>query len=289
MENILKLAISDGLDDPSLDEGLGTVYERLVLDDFFRRWIQTHNIRRVLEAPIYGMTGLTGINSFEFVRQGASLTLVADKQEHLDESRRLWQLLGLADRVDFRLVEDLSALPFADRSFDFVWNFAALWHLQDAPALVEELARVSSNLVFISVQNTRQPGFFLRKHFIDRELFATVHERWLRLGPVKEQLRNHSMAVLKEGVFDVPPFPDTAMPVGRLLERLKLRKPRSAAQAAQKRWSWNIVKHYAGQDPGLRERVGKFMFLERSPLPTALKALWAHHRFVLAGRSGDGE
>ena len=47
---------------PDFNEGLGTVYERFRLNHFFDRLLDTYAINTVLEFPIYGMTGLTGIN-----------------------------------------------------------------------------------------------------------------------------------------------------------------------------------------------------------------------------------
>ena len=42
------------------NEGLGLVYERFVLNDFLDNLRQRHNIKSVLEAPLYGMAGVSG-------------------------------------------------------------------------------------------------------------------------------------------------------------------------------------------------------------------------------------
>ena len=75
------------------DEGLGTVYERFILNDFFDLLIDSYEIDRVLEVPIYGMTGLTGINSVQFVRRGCRVTLVDSKEEKVNEALQIWKLL----------------------------------------------------------------------------------------------------------------------------------------------------------------------------------------------------
>jgi hypothetical protein len=45
------------------NEGLGVVYERFVLNDYLDQLVDRHAIKTVLEAPLYGMAGVSGINS----------------------------------------------------------------------------------------------------------------------------------------------------------------------------------------------------------------------------------
>ena len=54
------------------NEGLGLVYERFVLNDFLDDLRRRHNIQSVLEAPLYGMAGVSGINDVDFARKGVS-------------------------------------------------------------------------------------------------------------------------------------------------------------------------------------------------------------------------
>ena len=60
------------------DEGLGLVYERFVLNDFLDDLRRRHGIKTVLEAPLYGMAGVSGINDVIFARNGVSVTMVDD-------------------------------------------------------------------------------------------------------------------------------------------------------------------------------------------------------------------
>ncbi|NIV36633.1 MAG: hypothetical protein GWN58_46525, partial [Anaerolineae bacterium] len=45
------------------NEGLGLVYERFVLNDFLLALRKEFGIESVLEAPLFGMAGVSGINS----------------------------------------------------------------------------------------------------------------------------------------------------------------------------------------------------------------------------------
>ena len=66
------------------NEGLGLVYERFVLNDFLERLRQTYAIRSVLEAPLYGMAGVSGINDVALARAGVQVTMVDDAPERIE-------------------------------------------------------------------------------------------------------------------------------------------------------------------------------------------------------------
>jgi SAM-dependent methyltransferase len=266
------------------DEGLGTVYERIIMNDMFDRYIDKYNIHSVLEAPVFGMTGLTGINSVEFAKKGCSLTIVDNNPTRINESKKLWKLIGREKNVEFCYYPNFSYLNFKSNSFDFVWNFAALWHIQDAPTVIKEMTRVSSNLIFISVQNNKQVGYYLRKHFIDKKLFSEVYEDWLNLNLVKSLLLENGATIIEQGVFDMPPFPDIAMPVGELLQRIGIKRVQKekARDKKQEHWQWNIMNYYMGKDPQFKDRINRFRFIENSHLPVGFKTLWSHHRYILA-------
>ena len=75
------------------NEGLGLVYERFVLNDFLDNLRKRYNLQSVLEAPLYGMAGVSGINDVIFAQNGANVTLVDDNAERI---RHLLQQKSLA-------------------------------------------------------------------------------------------------------------------------------------------------------------------------------------------------
>ena len=77
------------------DEGLGLVYERFVLNDFLDDLRQRANIQTVLEAPIYGMAGVSGINSVALAEAGCQVTLVDDTPDRAEQVQRIWSELDL--------------------------------------------------------------------------------------------------------------------------------------------------------------------------------------------------
>lgn len=262
------------------NEGLGLVYERLVLNDYLRRLLKRYEVQTVLEAPLFGMAGVSGINSVHLAQQGCEVTVVDVNAERLQGIERIWGELELPCR--FVLHEDLTQLPFDDRSFDLVWEWAGLWYLRDPQGLLAELGRVSRNLVFVAMPNRLQIGYWMRKLWVDREFFQSVDERWANMGLIKRTLRDAGLTIEEEGVLDVPPWPDTVMPAAELLRRLGVRSQRLEGRFSGDGWQWSTMDYYLGKRPELEQIIDGYSFLERLPLPWRLKVMWAHHRYVLA-------
>lgn len=264
-----------------MNEGLGLVYERFVLNDYLLSLLKRHTIRTVLEAPAYGMAGITGINSIELARAGCSVTVVDEDEGRIREAMRIWDELGL--RAQWVCCPGMKNLPFPDKAFDLVWEWAGLWYLKDAEGFLREMARVSAQLLFIAMPNPRQPGYILRKRFLEPEFFSRVDESWVDMGKIKKVLRGEGFRPVEEGFLDTPPWPDTVMPAAKLLEKLGVKSRKLQERFSGDAWNWNIIDYYAGRDPTLRARVMRYAFLEKA-MPRLFKSIWAHHRFVLFSR-----
>jgi SAM-dependent methyltransferase len=267
------------------NEGLGVVYERFVLNDYLEQLVDEYGIRTVLEAPLYGMAGVSGINSVQLAQRGCDVTLVDCVEERLNGVARIWRELELP--AHFVLHQDFAHLPFEDNSFDLAWEWAGLWYLPDAETLLRELARVSRRLVFVAMPNSLQVGYLLRKYLIDRDFFNTVDERWVQMGRIKSVLRGVGVRFVDQGVLDVPPWPDTVMPAAEVLRRLGINSRRLEAQFSGDEWSWSTMAYYLDQEPDLYDRVIKYAWLDRASMPWQLKLVWAHHRYILGIVDGN--
>ena len=264
------------------NEGLGLVYERFVLNDFLDDLRRRYAIRSVLEAPLYGMAGVSGINDVVFARRGVDVTMVDDTPVRLEGVQRIWQ-------EDLRLPANLvciepdqwGALPFADNSFDFTWEWAGLWYINDPAGLLRELVRTSRNLVFVAMPNNIQVGYWMRKLVIDREFFAQHDEGWTDIGRIRRILEQAGVEIIDQGVLDVPPWPDTVMPANEVLQRLGIRSKQLEEQFTGDGWQWSTMAYYLGDEPDLYERVMKYAWLDQAPLPWQVKSVWAHHRYLL--------
>ena len=264
------------------NEGLGVVYERFVLNEYLDKLLARHKMRTVLEAPLYGMAGVSGINSVRLAQQGCAVTLVDSNAERLEGVARIWGDLGLSATLIHH--EDMGRLPFPDGSFDLAWEWAGLWYLPDAEALLRELVRTSRKLVFVAMPNRLQVGYLMRKYLIDRDFFKTVDERWVDMGRIKGILREEGVRIVEEGVLDVPPWPDTVMPAAEVLKRLGIKSKKLEEQFSGDSWQWSTMDHYLGKRPELHAQVMRYAFLDRAPLPWWIKAVWAHHRYALGDK-----
>lgn len=261
------------------NEGLGLVYERFVLNDFLLNLKGQYGFQTVLEAPLYGMAGVSGINSVALARAHCAVTLVDDNAERLAGVQRIWDELGL--QAQFKQVEDWSRLPFPDRSFDLVWNWAALWHLSDPADCLRDLVRCANDYIFVAIPNPVQVGYLMRKYVVEPEFVHDVQERWTDIDLIVRQLSWLGVDIIDQGVLDVPPWPDTVMPANELLRRLGIRSQRLENRFTGDGWQWSTMAYYLGEQPELYRRVMKYAWLERLALPWKVKQVWAHHRWVL--------
>lgn len=264
------------------NEGLGLVYERFVLNDFLEALRQRYQIQSVLEAPLYGMAGVSGINDVALARQGVAVTMVDDNEERLQGVQRIWE-------EDLRLPVNLvhtppdrwQALPFADGSFDLTWQWAGLWYIENPAGLLRELVRTSRNLVFVAMPNNLQVGYWLRKLVIDREFFAHHDEQWTDISRLRRILEIEGVEIIEQGVLDTPPWPDTVMPANEVLKRLGIQSKQLEQQFTGDNWQWSTMAYYLGKEPDLYDRVIKYAWLDHARLPWQVKAIWAHHRYLL--------
>ncbi|MCB0236856.1 MAG: hypothetical protein KDG58_21970, partial [Anaerolineae bacterium] len=63
---------------------------------------------------------------------------------------------------------------------------------------------------------------------LEPEFFERIggREAWVNMNMIKRLLRWLDVEIIDEGVLDVPPWPDTVMPAGQVLEKLGVRSER---------------------------------------------------------------
>jgi hypothetical protein len=274
------------------NEGLGLVYERFVLNGFLLALQQEHDIETVLEAPLFGMAGVSGINSVALARAGVRVALVDDHAGRLAAVTRIWDELDLP--AQFVHHANWRQLPFPDGAFDLAWNWAALWHLSDGtseradlPAhLLRELVRVSRRIIFVAMPNRVQVGYLLRKYVLERDFVEHVDESWADMDRIRRVLEAAGARIVRQGVLDVPPWPDTVMPAAEVLKRLGIKSQKLKDQFSGDAWQWSTMAYYLGEQPELYERVMRYAWLDRAPIPWRIKAMWAHHRYLVGVKGG---
>lgn len=258
----------------NFNEGLGLVYERLLLADNLVKLAKKYNLKRVLEAPTRGMLGIPALNSVSLAQSGVEVVLADHNQDYLDEAKKIWDYLGL--KADF-VLSNYRKLPFPDNSFDLTWNFASLWRLDNFENLLKELIRTSNNLILIYVPNRCQPGYFLGKFFFNKDYFVGLNDKGLNVSAIKSFFKENGCRIIKQGVFDIPFWPDTCMPISDILSKLKIRQSKEEMPS----WRWNSLDYFSGKDKDMFNKIKKLSFLEKLPIYWRLKLCWAHHHYIL--------
>ncbi|MDQ3896380.1 MAG: hypothetical protein M3326_03845, partial [Actinomycetota bacterium] len=259
------------LDDP--DEGLGTVYERFALRDVLASAVARTGATSVLHAPAFGMMGFPGLDAVFCARAGLRVGVLDFDADRLDAVAAQWADLGLDPELHLVAGPDPATWP--DRlpqPYDLAFSFAALWWFDDPWAVLAAQARWAGKGVLCCVPN-KNVFMQARAGLWHRELFRTeLNEDALDRAAVTAAASRLGLHPAGTGLFDIPPFPDTSVPIARILRR--------GRSSEGKAWAWSIVPHLKGEDPGMEDRVARLAAWERF-VPAAVAPALAHHRWHL--------
>ncbi|MGQ0743377.1 MAG: NAD-dependent epimerase/dehydratase family protein [Acidimicrobiales bacterium] len=285
------------LDDP--DEGLGTVYERFALDDVLTDAVKRTGAASVLHAPLFGMMGFPGLDAVNLARAGVRVGLLDYDAERLEAVTNTWIELGLEPEVHLVDGPDARCWPHRlDASYDLVFSFAALWWFDDPWAVLAAQARWADQGVLTCVPN-KNVFLRMRAALWHRDLFDDLNAEALDRQKLLTAAAGLGLEPVGTGLFDIPPFPDTSIPLAKVVKALLPGKkgpspaagPTPAApggqagaggadEATEGVWAWSILPYLKGLDPTLPDRVAKLAQWERF-LPGPLAPGLAHHRYTL--------
>ncbi len=236
-------------------EGIGSVYERVVLSRMFRRLLARHEYSSVLEL---GCAITRGYDNVTFLAAGVPATVADDPVEPIESA---WAL---------PLRPAFSSRASAPRA-DLVWSFASA---QMTPSIVREMVPFARKHVLVFVPNVVNPGTPI--HLAYHALTGTPC-RHAERGSVairtkvglRRLLQTAGLRVVVSGYVDAPPIPDIAFSLRELRETIGW-APRLGANGQH------------GADPdALWRRVQQMTAFERSQLVAPLKWLVGHHIFAL--------
>jgi len=256
-------------------EGLGTTYERFVLHEYFKKILEKYSVQSVLEAPSFGMTGVSGINSMWWAFNDSRITVVDHSLERIDLIKDVWRELSLNADVIYNS-NDYRSLAIDNHSFDMGWNFAALWFVSNLYIFLEELTRVCKKVIFICVPNKLNVFHLFRVAF-QKNSDSLVAEK-MNLWNIKAIMQKLNWKVEEHGFFDVPPWPDIAMNKEELLEKMGLKKLGNRLEKREGS-SICILDFFSGKNPNMEKEMLKYSWLENSPW--FIKRFWAHHQYFI--------
>ncbi len=261
------------------DEGLGTVYERFALDDVLADAVEQLGATSVLHAPAFGMMGFPGLDCVTLARSGVRVGLLDYDADRLAAVHNQWLELGL--KPETHLVESADPATWPDQlptRYDLAFSFAALWWFEDAEGVLAAQARWADKGILCCVPNK---NIFMRMRALlwHRNMFKQVNEQALDQRLVTTAGASAGMEKVGTGLFDIPPFPDTSVPLAKVL---RARRGQTAAEGDEA-WAWSILPFLRGEDPGMKDRVARLSRWERY-LPAPMAPGLAHHRYVLLRR-----
>jgi hypothetical protein len=270
------------------DTGLGTTYERIAVARMLEALVQRYRIARVLEGPSDGITGIRGLNSVPLAQAGASVELVLSDPAEVDLARRVWERLGLADRLTARATSDfrLAAEP---KAFDLVWNFNSIPQVPEPRELVREMCGASRQLVLVFTSNTWNYGFPIHRlhHRVAHEEWDHGNPSFMSPGRIARLLSDEGFEVVERMLVDVPWWPDIDSPIEEVLASfLPFLRRRVGASKRLERYTWtapNLPYFDPERRTALLADIGRHFAIEDASWCPA-KPLFAHHRGILARR-----
>jgi len=265
------------------DEGLGTVYERFGLDHILDEACARVGATSVLHAPAFGMMGIPGLDAALVARRGLRVGIADTDAERLAAVVDLWERLGLPVEPHL-LPEDPAAWPATlGSTYDLVFSFAALWWFADPWRVVEAQARWAERALVTSVPN-KNVFMRLRAALWHRRLFDELNEDALDTARLEAMAPDLGMRVVERGLFDLPPFPDTSVPIGKVLRAFRGKESADPEGA----WAWSILPYLDGEADDLPARIDRVGAFERH-FPRVLAPAWAHHRYVVMERGTSSQ
>ncbi|MFC1887319.1 class I SAM-dependent methyltransferase [Candidatus Cloacimonadota bacterium] len=257
------------------DEGLGSSYERIILNLKIISVCRKYKISSLLEAPSFGFTGISGINSVYLAKNGISVDLVDHNKERLEYIDKTWKDLQL--KVGVHYSEDYMKLDFTDNSFDLSWNFSALWFTKNLETFLKELTRVTKKVIVLCVPNRAGIGYLSQKYSGKEDLKKYLKEEHIIPKNFIRFMRRLNWKLVENDFIDNPPWPDIGMPKEKFLKNIGLS---FLVKEDVPREPLSILDFYKGLKPEFQDEMLKYYWLEKRA-PRLLKRFWSHHRYYI--------
>ena len=261
------------------DEGLGSSYERIILNKILLACVDEYQVQSVLESPCFGFTGLSGINLLALAKKQISVQLEDHDEERIGLIKELWQSLNLSAKIRYN--PDYRVLNYPDQSFDMSFSFSALWFCQELPRYLEELARVSKKCIFISVPNRSGLGYKSQLQDYDPQVYPQLKISHIDPASFIHILSKLGWSLKKRQFFDCPLWPDIGMSKEEFLsKKLKINLPTKVRNKQAQTPALNILGYYQDKDPSFEAKMLRYSLLERYAT-AAFKRIWAHHEYFV--------
>lgn len=252
-------------------EGKGLDYERYALKKLFRRLARSYGWRSVLELPAKGEKAMPSIYSLPFGEIGCKVTLVNAEEK----SKRVWREFGFD--VAYHECDEVTRTGLDAAGHDLVWNFMVLAQHRSKPALLAEMARLSRGHVLFIAVNRFNPGFFSHRavHYLSGVPWTHGDVAFMNPLHVRRFFRAHGLEVVRSGVVDTPPYPDS---LG--IRDMKLHRK----NVDLNKIDWDSRTFHWMRSGRYPLKLKFFYLFEWLPLPWPVKLSYAHLFWVLGAK-----
>ncbi|MCK4511645.1 hypothetical protein KAW64_07900, partial [bacterium] len=177
---------------------------------------------------------------------------------------------------------------------DLVWNFNSLPTVASADALLDEMCEASREFVMVFVSNTWNYGFPIHRlhHKVAGEPWSHGNISVMNTRMVSERLEQRGFKIIERLLVDTPWWPDIDSPIEEVAATfLPFLKRFVSGSKRLERYTWTIdTLPYFDEErlARLLSDIEKHFAIENTGFKP-LKIFFAHHRGVLARRTGGGE
>lgn len=258
------------------NEGLGSSYERIILNLKLEEIAKIFSVNSALEVPIFGFTGLSGINSMWLAKKKINVHLIDNDKGRVELIKKVWNEVKLDVNLIYQ--QKFEKFPLKSKSIDFAWNFSAIWFIDDIDEFLRELTRVTSKVIMICVPNRSGFGYLYQKYNSGVDLKKFLNEEFIIPKNIIKSMSRNGWKLLDKNYIDCPPWPDIGMAREDFLKKCKLgflmRKDTSQIPF------YSIMDYYSEKNRSFKEEMLKFIWFEKMA-PNFIKFFWAHHKYLL--------
>ena len=263
---------------PIAHEGLGSSYERIIINKLLLKLYKSYGYHSALESPCFGFTGISGINLVPLAQAGCEVNLEDHDPERIEMIKASWKKLKL--NMEIRCNPGYRSLDYPDQALDFAFNFSAMWFVEDLSAFIAELCRVTREHILICVPNRSGIGYKGQLKGYSPDLYPQLRPNHIDPQSIIWYMQKAGWSLWKQDYIDCPPWPDIGMNKEDYLRSLRGRKSNNDHTGIAAEKALSIMPYYLGQDPGFAARMLRFQALELLA-PRCFKHIWAHHRYML--------
>lgn len=261
-----------------LNEGLGGAYERYAYSRVIAKHMQERGLKTVLEFDATYIAGIPGFNSCLLARDGFDVTVTVNERDY-DDAVHAWSLLGLSG-PNVHLIRDDGSLSLPEKSFDLVYNHLAFEHYKDPQVLIQEMKRLSKDVVLNLTLAPYNLGFVIHwlAHKFQGKRWDHGIVRQTMVGAMKKAHKEAGLTFLERGAADVPPWMDTVD--GQMKGSMTYLD--GYPEDVRKKWIW------CSGDPDLATRRWiRWMWFAEETMPDWFKMLVGHHLYVSSTVKGS--